>query len=156
MNNWELFDRAYGEIAFEAAAATTCDSATSFEVMLPFLDVARQLAVPVISENYPCFTSGALDGGIYRWKLPTVYDMAEWIRAQQAPVDWRQFREEYYQAYRPSLALLNLVHQWWEAGELFQGTAIAGSGTSSTSYEPSMDPSTVPRRTLVVRRIGRR
>lgn len=152
MNDWATFELAYGDIEFERAAATTCDIGTSRDAMEPFLDTALRSGIPVVSENYPCFSAGTLEDGIYRWKLPTVHDMTEWIRRQPDPVGWEQFFDDYYATFRPSASLIASVRGYWQDGELFEGTRIGAAGERSGFYAASDRIVTAPHRTLVARK----
>lgn len=152
----EVFNAAYGDISFVQGAATTCGMATSHQIMEPFIDVATRYDIAAISENFPCYTTQRLEGGIYRWKLPTAYEMAEWIREQREPVSWQQFLAEYYQPFLPSEPLVKLVHQAWESGGLFEGSTVmeTAGGTGLYAAASSIAPSS--QRTLVARRSGGR
>lgn len=156
VNDWTTFELAYSGIEFERAAATTCDIGTSRDTMGPFLDTALHFGIPVVSENYPCFSVGTLEDGIYRWKLPTVHDMTEWIRRQSGPVCWEQFYNDYYAAFRPPASLIPLVRRCWQDGELFEGSRIGAAGERGGFFAASDRIFAPPHRTLVARKSAAR
>jgi DNA repair photolyase len=151
----ETFRAAYArDMDFSKGAADTCDSDQAREVLLPLRDGIAGAGGTFVSENYPYLTTGPLEGWIYRWKLPTVYDMTAWVRDQDEPVSWDDFLP-WYLEFRPGLALVELVRGLWESGELFLGTYVARDDTSDelryTSSDEVLEPAS---HTLVAKRIA--
>ena len=72
---------------------------------LPPLMALRTRSAPIRRSfrigEYPYLSTGALEHDIYRWKLPTVFDMAAWITAQGGPVGWEEF-DGWYTPFGPS------------------------------------------------------
>lgn len=123
--SFETFEAAYPrDFDFSRGAADTCDFEHALPALTPLRDGATAGGATYVSENYPFLTTGALEGGIYRWKLPTVYDMASWIESRGAVTEWSDFLT-WYHGYRPSDKLVELVSGLWESGELFLGTRLA-------------------------------
>lgn len=148
--SFETFERAYSrDFDFSRGAAGTC----SFEDALPALTPLREGVTDggaiYVSENYPYLTTGALTGGIYRWKLPTVYDMATWIQAQDGTVEWSDFLQ-WYRDFRPREALIELVHGLWTSGELFLGTYLAQQSDGYGATDELLMPA---HHTLVAKRL---
>jgi DNA repair photolyase len=154
VHDWDGFVSAYGpDLLVAQGPATTCDVVHAERSLLPIRDVSMEYGRPFISENYVAFTTAPLTGGIYRWKLPTVYDMAAWIRSQARSIGWEEFYSVYYQNFAPSAELAGIVYSLWKAGSLFLGALVRPviSG-SNVLYESSDVPQAFPRTTLVTRK----
>ncbi|HEX6911832.1 MAG TPA: radical SAM protein, partial [Longimicrobium sp.] len=154
IHDWGQFTRAYpADLRLDPADAVTCDVEHAEPVLRPVREAALEKGRPFISENYAAFTTAPLMGGIYRWKLPTVYDMATWIASRGGPVGWDEFREGYYRAFSPSPELEGIVHGHWRDGSLFAGALVqAGERDGERAYEASDRPLPFPTRTLVTRK----
>ncbi len=119
------FEKAYPRgFDFTRDAAGTCSFDDALPALTPLRDGVTAGGAMYVSENYPFLTTGALTGGIYRWKLPTVYDMVTWIQSQDGVVRWADFLT-WYRDFRPSDSLVDLVKSLWASGELFLGTYLA-------------------------------
>ncbi|MGW5383962.1 radical SAM protein [Nocardia sp. NPDC003963] len=150
----DAFRSAYArDLPFERDAAINCGLDAVINTLVPFREGVTRAGAIFVAENYPHLTTGALEGGIYRWKLPTVYDMAAWVAAQPSPVDWNAF-ESWYSTYRPSPQLTELVRGLWCSGELFVGTTITAA--ESGRYTGGDTVTETARTTLVARRKDRR
>jgi DNA repair photolyase len=154
IRSWETFRAAYPpDFVVDGDAAVTCAIEHAVPVLMPIRAAAFRARAPFISENYPAFSTAALEGGIYRWKLPTVYDMAEWIGARPGPVAWDEFWSGYYAAFAPSDVLAHRVKSLWEDGTLFVGSRIEMKPGERIGYQGTdHDPSAYPTATLVTRR----
>jgi DNA repair photolyase len=152
----ERFRNAYPTgLELVRASAVTCSIDDALVDLEPFREGVVSAGATFVSENYPYLTTGALDGGIYRWKLPTVFDMASWVADQEGAVDWAEFRR-WYVKFEPSEALIGTVESCWNSGELFVGTTLSrGISASGPTYERGEVLISPARRTLVARR-GRR
>jgi hypothetical protein len=147
--SFETFERAYPrDFDFTRDAAGTCSFEDAMPALTPLRDGVTDGAAIYVSENYPFLTTGALTGGIYRWKLPTVYDMATWIQAQDHTVEWADFLL-WYRTFRPSETLVALVHDLWVSGELFLGTYLAQRGEGYAATDELLVPA---HHTLVAKR----
>lgn len=123
--SFATFERAYPrEFDFSRGAADTCAFEYALPALTPLRDGVTEGGGVYVSENYPFLTTGALEGGIYRWKLPTVYDMASWIESREALTTWDEFTG-WYREFEPSDRLVELVRGLWDSGELFYGTRLA-------------------------------
>lgn len=158
MDSWETFVDAYPEDFVPSGDnADTCDVSHAEPVFRPIRDVAIRRGKPFISENYAAYTTGELSGGIYRWKLPTVYDMAAWIGSQSTPVTFPTFKARYYDQFNPPSELVDLVEKSWNSRSLFLGARVRPStATDSLAYELSDTPLPFPRHTLVTKRVRHR
>jgi DNA repair photolyase len=152
MTDWELFERSYGGPQLESGFAVTCDAEVAADAMAPFIAAAMAGGIPAVSENLPFYTTGPLEGGIYDYKLPTVYDMCEWIRTRSSAVTWEEFALDYYRTFSPSERLLSLVRTLWESGELFLGSGVALDNPRARSYLATDTIQSAATRTLVARR----
>ena len=155
IDSWDTFRAAYPpSLSFSGDAADTCDIEHAVPVFQPIRSVAIGRGATFISENYPAYTTGALTGGIYRWKLPTVYDMGEWIRNQGKPVDFASFVDSYYRAFDPPDALLEVVESLWTDGSLFVGAMLKPRTVDGQAgFEAASEyPSTFSKTTLVTKR----
>lgn len=143
------FERAYPrDFDFSRGAADTCSFEHALPALTPLRDGVVEGGATYVSENYPFLTTGPLEGGIYRWKLPTVYDMASWIEQQGRPVEWSDFLT-WYGGHAPSDRLVRLVRTLWESGELFLGTHLARRGDAYAASTELLMPA---QHTLVAQR----
>jgi len=156
--SWEQFNEAYPETlqdTLRGEAAATC----TLDQILPSISALRAGALAggaqFVSENYPFLTTAPQTGGIYRWKLPTVYDMAESISQRATWTDWDTFLT-WYRDYNPTESLIQVVKQAWESGELFSGTHLRSKPSTRdglSEYRVGTDlTAAVPSRTLVARK----
>lgn len=149
LGSFETFERAYPrEFDFSRDAAGTCGFEYALPALTPLRDGVTAGGATYVSENYPFLTTGALTKGIYRWKLPTVYDMASWIQSQPGAVEWENFLT-WYRDFRPSDRLIELVRSLWVSGELFLGTYLAAEGDGYVTTEELLLPA---HHTLVAKR----
>lgn len=147
--SFETFQSAYPlDFDFSPDAANTCGIEQALPTLEPFRDGVTEGGAIYVSENYPYLTTGALEGGIYRWKLPTVYDMAEWIQSTGSRTTWEDF-VGWYQNFQPSTGLLETVRSLWQSGELFAGTYLSKVSDDYVVSGELMMPAT---RTLVAKR----
>ncbi|MDI5964155.1 radical SAM protein [Streptomyces sp. SL13] len=147
--SFETFERAYPrDFDFSRGAADTCDFEYALPALTPLRDGVTAGGATYVSENYPFLTTGALEGGIYQWKLPTVYDMASWIEARGAVAEWADFLT-WYRGFGPSERLVGLVRSLWESGELFLGTRLAKQNDGYVASEELLMPA---QHTLVAKR----
>ena len=147
--SFETFQQAYPrDFDFGRGAADTCDFEHALPALTPLRDGATAGGATYVSENYPFLTTGPLEKGIYRWKLPTVYDMASWIQQRQAVTAWPDFLD-WYQGFRPSDRLVDLVRSLWDSGELFLGTYLAKQDGGYASSDQLLLPA---QHTLVAKR----
>ncbi|MGW2476896.1 radical SAM protein [Streptomyces sp. NPDC001665] len=147
--SFETFERAYPrDFDFSRDAAGTCDFEYALPALTPLRDGVTEGGALYVSENYPFLTTGALEKGIYRWKLPTVYDMASWIAGRGSAAEWPEFLD-WYRGFQPSDRLVGLVRSLWESGELFLGTHLAKQGDG---YAPSEKLLLPAQHTLVAKR----
>jgi DNA repair photolyase len=147
--SFETFENAYPrDFDFSRDAAGTCSFEHALPALTPLRDGVTAGGATYVSENYPFLTTGALTGGIYRWKLPTVYDMATWIQAQDGVVSWADFLA-WYRDFRPSDSLVELVKSLWASGELFLGTYLARQDDGYVVTDQLMLPAS---HTLVAKR----
>lgn len=154
IHSLEDFRAAYArELPFVRDAAINCGLDAVLDILLAFRQGVIGTGAIFVAENYPHLTTGPLEGGIYRWKLPTVYDMAAWVATQGRPVDWARF-EAWYSGYQPSIQLNELVRGLWDSGELFLGTTIAAA-TEPGCYIIGDNVTDTARTTLVARRKDR-
>ncbi|MEV0296986.1 radical SAM protein [Nocardia sp. NPDC050710] len=155
IDSLELFRAAYPrELDFERDAAVNCGLSDALSTLLPFRDGVTRGGATFVAENFPHLTTGPLEGGIYRWKLPTVYDMARWVSAQTGPVDWGAF-SAWYAGHTPGDRLTGLVRGLWDQGELFVGTAV-GPAAEPGTYIGGAEIVETARTTLVARRGARK
>jgi DNA repair photolyase len=148
--SFETFERAYPrDFDFGPGGAETCEFEYALDALPPLRDGVVEGGATYVSENYPYLTTGPLEHGIYRWKLPTAYDMASWIQSQGQPVDWPAFLA-WYRLHQPSERLVELVHTLWDSGELFLGAYLAHW---DGAYEASGELLLPAQRTLVAKRI---
>ena len=148
--SFETFERAYPrDFDFGAGGADTCEFEYALAGLTPLRDGVVEGGATFVSENYPYLTTGSLDHGIYRWKLPTAYDMASWISDQDGLVEWPAFLA-WYRRYQPSERLVELVHTLWDSGELFLGTHLAYKDGAYAASDELLLPA---QRTLVAQRI---
>lgn len=156
--SWEQFNEAYPETlpdTLRGEAAATC----SLDQILPSISALRTGALSggaqFVSENYPFLTTAPQTRGIYRWKLPTVYDMSQFIAREGEWVDWDSFLT-WYREYRPTESLVHVIKQSWDSGELFSGTHLSGRPSTRdgvAEYRGGADlTAAVPTRTLVARK----
>lgn len=147
--SFETFERAYPrDFDFTRDAAGTCSFEDAMPALTPLRDGVTDGGAIYVSENYPFLTTGALTDGIYRWKLPTVYDMATWIQSQEQVVEWADFLA-WYRDFKPSENLIELVHGLWASGELFLGTYLAQQGDGYAATDDLLLPA---HHTLVAKR----
>jgi DNA repair photolyase len=147
--SFETFEKAYPRaFDFSRDAAGTCSFEDALPALTPLRDGVTAGGATYVSENYPFLTTGALSGGIYRWKLPTVYDMATWIQSQAGVVTWPEFML-WYHDFRPSPGLLELVKSLWASGELFLGTYLAQQAQGYAAADELLLPA---QHTLVAKR----
>lgn len=147
--SFETFEQAYPrDFDFSRDAAGTCDFEYALPALTPLRDGVVEGGATYVSENYPFLTTGPLENGIYRWKLPTVYDMSSWVQARGGVVEWPDFLD-WYRGFRPSDQLVELVKSLWDNGELFLGTYLARQGTGYAGGGELMLPA---HHTLVAKR----
>jgi DNA repair photolyase len=147
--SFETFEQAYPrDFDFGRGAADTCDFEHALPALTPLRDGATAGGATYVSENYPFLTTGPLEQGIYRWKLPTVYDMASWIQRRQAVTEWSDFLP-WYKGFLPSDRLVELVRSVWDSGELFLGTHLAKQGDGYVVSDELLLPA---QHTLVAKR----
>jgi DNA repair photolyase len=121
----DAFTSAYPqEFVLTRGGADTCDLDTALRFLGPLRDGVTAAGATLHSENYPFMTTAALQGDIYRWKLPTSFDMAAWIREQDDPVPWDRFAD-WHASFGPSEQLVEVIRGGWDSGELFLGTYLA-------------------------------
>lgn len=154
-HDWDEFESAYPlGMDFSRDSATTCEPNEALPSLTALRAGVLEGGATFVSENYPYLTTGPLEGGIYRWKLPTVYDMAAWVATAEGMVSWEEMAN-WYSAFAPSDDLVALVRSGWDSGELFLGTrlvrTIADGGAVQYQHAPE-ELSTQARRTLVTRR----
>lgn len=155
LDSLEAFRAAYPhELQFERDSAVNCGLDAILGTLLPFRQGVTRAGAVFVAENFPHLTTGALEGGIYRWKLPTVYDMAAWVSAQDRPVDWTAFCA-WYQGFNPGQRLTDLVSNLWDSGELFVGTTVTAADDFAT-YVGGDTVTETAHTTLVARRAARR
>lgn len=148
--SFETFQRAYPRnFDFSRGAADTCDFEYALPALTPLREGVCEGGAAYVSENYPFLTTAPLEGGIYRWKLPTVYDMATWIQGRGAVAQWPDFLA-WYQGFGPSDRLVELVRSLWDSGELFLGTRLAKQGNGYIASEELVMPA---HHTLVAKRL---
>jgi hypothetical protein len=152
-DSFEEFGKAYARsIDFVRDAAVTCEPTMAEPTLAALRSGVLEGGATFVSENYPYLTTGALEGGIYRWKLPTVYDMAAYITSSEHSVSWDVF-SAWYQGFRPGERLLQLVRPLWDSGELFLGTRLAREETSDgVAYRAGEELLSPAHSTLVARR----
>jgi DNA repair photolyase len=156
-HDWDAFRDAYPpDMRLDAAeGAATGTGPAVVDCTRELRHACDSAGLPFVSETVPGLSSATLTGGIYRWKMPTVYDMASWIRAQARPVHLATFDRDYYQAFAPSAALRSLVAQLWQDSSLFQNTAVQRHDLEGqVAYSAGATLQTGPTRTLTVRRSG--
>lgn len=147
--SFETFEAAYPrDFEFSKDAADTCDFDHALPALTPLRDGVTAGGATYVSENYPFLTTGPLEGGIYRWKLPTVYDMARWIEDQTKAVEWPEFLQ-WYRGFQPSDTLVRIVRDHWVKGDLFLGTRLARQGDGYVPCEELLLPAS---HTLVAKR----
>lgn len=147
--SFETFKKAYPlDFDFSRDAAGTCSIDDALPALTPLRDGVSAGGAIYVSENYPFLTTGALTDGIYRWKLPTVYDMASWMETRDGVVQWADFLA-WYRDFRPSNRLVDLVESLWASGELFLGTYLAQRDGGYTTTDELLMPA---HHTLVARR----
>ncbi|WP_433678025.1 SPL family radical SAM protein [Nocardia sp. CA-119907] len=155
LDSLEAFRAAYPrELQFERDSAVNCGLDAVLGTLLPFRQGVTRAGAVFVAENFPHLSTGALEGGIYRWKLPTVYDMAAWVAGQEQPVDWTGF-SAWYQGFNPGQRLTDLVSELWDSGELFVGTTVTAAGDFAT-YVGGDTVTETAHTTLVARRAARR
>lgn len=148
--SFETFERAYPrDFGFGRGGADTCEFEYALAALTPLRDGVVEGGATYVSENYPYLTSGPLEQGIYRWKLPTAYDMASWIEEKGSLVEWPDFLA-WYRGYQPSERLVELVRSLWDSGELFLGTHLARQDGGYAASEELLLPA---RHTLVAQRL---
>lgn len=148
--SFEVFQEAYPrDFDFSREAAGTCDFEHALPALTPLRDGVTEGGATYVSENYPFLTTGPLEGGIYRWKLPTVYDMATWVEARSTVVGWTEFLA-WYDGFKPSDRLVELVRSLWDSGELFLGTYLAKQDDGYVATKELLLPA---QETLVAKRM---
>lgn len=146
--SFETFEQAYPrDFTFGGNAADTCEFEHALPALTPLRDGVTAGGATYVSENYPFLTTGPLEGGIYRWKLPTVYDMASWIQGQ-GTAEWPDFLA-WYRGFQPGDRLVELVRSLWVSGELFLGAYLAKQDDGYVASEELLLPA---RHTLVAKR----
>lgn len=152
--DYEKFTAAYPDVQdFSRTGAVICELPDVLPALAALRDGVGESGSLFISENYPYLSTGALKGGIYRWKLPTAYDMAEWVAAQDGPLGWPEF-SGWYETFKPSDELKELVRGAWSSGDLMLGTRlmrVADDGEVRYQYMPDY-VSSPAHSTLVTRR----
>jgi DNA repair photolyase len=148
--SFEAFESAYPrDFDFSRDAAGICEFDHALPTLTPLREGVTQGGATYVSENYPFLTTGPLEGGIYRWKLPTVYDMAGWIQDRKTVVGWPAFLD-WYRDFQPSDRLVEVVRSLWDSGELFLGTYLSKQDDGYVASEELMLPA---RHTLVAKRM---
>lgn len=155
-NNYEQFTNAYPEdLIFErSSSAVTCELALALPSIAAVKAGVVSSGATFVSENFPFLTSAPLEGGIYRWKLPTVYDMETWVREKGGSTSYADFHI-WHSKFRPSLSLTGLAKELWDNGQLMSGTRLKRKDDSegNVSYQYMGDYlAEAPRSTLVARR----
>lgn len=100
---------------------------TIHDEMSALRDVCRDSQVDFICEFIPgldSFDPARFAQGIFRFGLPTVYQMADLFESR-TPVSWRDFRDALVRLF-PALddEYTALVGQYWDDGQLFENTTI--------------------------------
>ena len=123
-HDFEQFTAAYpSAIDMSRSGAVNCGLPQALPSLTALRSGVLEAGATFVSENFPYLTTGTLAQGIYRWKLPTVYDMSVWIAERDGPVTWAEF-DEWYSAFTPADELRRLVHDAWDSGELALGTHL--------------------------------
>ncbi|MEU5674424.1 radical SAM protein [Micromonospora sp. NPDC047753] len=136
-----------GAVIGSAEVVTTCS-----KQLRAACDAA---GLPFVSETVPGLTSTVLSSGIYRWKMPTVHDMADWVSNQRRGITHHAFEEGFYRAFAPDEALRALVAGLWRDGTLFANTSLAGQIIDGQmTYADTGRLHVEAMRTLTVRRNG--
>lgn len=156
-SSWITFAAAYTEnpgFAPDNDGAITCELSEVLDDLLALRAGVVETGAVFVSENYPYLTTGALNDGIYRWKIPTVFDMVEHLRTQDSHVSWDRFME-WYQRFEPTRIALDVVRAGWRSGDLFSGTNVAryeatGGDTCYSFSEFISEPTS---RTLLAHRL---
>lgn len=153
--NVDIFSDAYPEVAdFSRTGAVTCELPKALPSLMALRTGVCESGATFVSENFPYLSTGALDGGIYRWKLPTVYDMAAWVTTQDKPVRWDEFYS-WYSTFRPSGELKQLVRDGWDSGELMLGTRLTKINEhDETCYQYTSNYVSTPAQSTLVTRRG--
>lgn len=152
MNSYAQFIETYPlKIDFDRSAAVTCSFEQAESSLMALREGVRSGGGTLVSENHPFFTTGALEGGIYRFKLPTIWDMAEFVRSRSEPTTWATF-EAWYQAYKPGAVQWSVVRDAWASGELFVGCEVDFAESSEVAYTAASTPLGTATRTLVARK----
>lgn len=90
-------------------------------------ECCKHVGIGFVCENIPALTTIDLVDGIYRWKLPTAYDMTKYLSRRAEPIGFEQFYSDYWSAYDPPQDLYELVSHLWETQELFTNTRLSAS-----------------------------
>jgi len=124
--DWSLFRSVYGnkEDFDDITRAQASNHQCLIETMVTFMQCCKEIGVGFVCENIPAFTDIRLDGGIYRWKLPTVCDMMDYISARGGPVGWEEFAKEFLERFKPSSELRGLLATLWNSRSLFTNTTL--------------------------------
>ena len=91
-------------------------------------EICRHNHIDFICEFIPAldlFDSARFDRGIFRYGLPTVYQMARFFKAVGERMHWSRFRDSLrhdFQAVDDDY--LDLVQKFWDDGQLFENTTI--------------------------------
>lgn len=158
------FIRLYGRRPGRGVAIRLPRSRYLLDEMERFRDICLARQLSFVCEFIPALTtiqSGALSEGVFRFSLPTVYQMIPfWDSADDRWVDWQTFRREFMTANGvDDPDYLRFVEDLWESGELFINTTMrsrrhAGAtsyrrtGTLRLEDTPSWSAFQLPKRAL--------
>lgn len=124
--DWSAFTSLYGpkESFDDHRRAQPSEYEYLTRIMKSIMVSCQELGVGFVCENIPDFTTVDLVGGIYRWKLPTVYDMAKYVASAREPVNFERFCSAYWFAFNPPKDLIDFVSAMWKAHILFTNTRL--------------------------------
>ena len=111
------------------------DAAGIYEEMSRVQQVCRDRGVDFICEFIPgldSFDPARFQEGIFRYGLPAVYQMSPLVASAPGHTDWATFSAALRQKFEAiDDEYLDLVHQLWESGELFENTTITAAEASN-------------------------
>jgi len=138
-HDWDVFKSVYlsKEEFDDRRRAQSANYAYLTDIMESIRKCCEQVDIEFICENIPAFTNIDLVDGIYRWKLPTIYDMTKYISRSAEPVGFDQFYLDYWCAFSPPNDLYEFVSHLWETQVLFTNTWLSASiHKGSVHYSP--------------------